>query len=75
MILLIMIKLLSIKIFKKIIKKIKLILPSSRLSPKIYNNSSCLTSNNSIVIEDDDNDNVNKIDWDGNKQNIINFFT
>jgi hypothetical protein len=28
-----------------------------------------------MIIEDDDNDNVSELDWDANKQNIINSFT
>jgi hypothetical protein len=63
-------------------KQIRLTLPSSRLFPRIYNSSSGLTSNKSIVIEDDDNDSIvieddddDEIDWDVNKQNIIKYFT
>jgi hypothetical protein len=54
-------KLLLIKIFQKKLDT-KLTLTLSKLSPKIYNNNSGLTTNNGIVIEDRNNANVNDLD-------------
>jgi hypothetical protein len=56
-------------------KQLKLTLPLSKLSPRIYDNSRGLISSNNIVIGDDDNDNDNKVGFNADKQNIKNYFS